>query len=84
MVKIEVIQAVSGDIKIGVLMANEKVLIIDDEEKIINLVTSYLEREGYEIYTAQDGLAGLDLVKKLNLTSLYWISCSPAWMVLNY
>ncbi|MGB2964016.1 MAG: response regulator transcription factor [Anaerolineales bacterium] len=46
-------------------MANEKVLIIDDEEKIINLVTSYLEREGYEIYTAQDGLAGLRLSKEV-------------------
>jgi DNA-binding response OmpR family regulator len=39
-------------------MANEKVLIIDDEEKILNLVTSYLEREGYDIFTAQDGLEG--------------------------
>ena len=47
-------------------MANEKVLIIDDEEKILNLVTSYLEREGYEIFTAQDGLEGLKLSKKVN------------------
>ena len=47
-------------------MANEKVLIIDDEEKILNLVTSYLEREGYEIFTAQDGLEGLKLNKKVN------------------
>ncbi len=47
-------------------MANEKVLIVDDEEKIINLVTSYLEREGFEIFTARDGLEGLKLSKEVN------------------
>ena len=47
-------------------MANEKVLIIDDEEKILNLVTSYLEREGYDIFTAQNGLEGLKLSKEVN------------------
>ncbi len=47
-------------------MANEKVLIIDDEEKILNLVTSYLEKEGYDIFTAQDGLEGLKLSKEVN------------------
>ena len=47
-------------------MANEKVLIVDDEEKILNLVTSYLEREGFEIFTARDGLEGLKLSKEVN------------------
>jgi two-component system alkaline phosphatase synthesis response regulator PhoP len=40
-------------------MANEKVLVIDDEESIINLVTSYLEKEGYQVATATEGLSGL-------------------------
>jgi two-component system alkaline phosphatase synthesis response regulator PhoP len=44
-------------------MANEKILVIDDEEKILNLVTSYLEKEGYEILTAQDGLSGLKIAR---------------------
>jgi len=44
-------------------MANEKILVIDDEEKILNLVTSYLEKEGYEILTAQDGLSGLKVAR---------------------
>jgi two-component system alkaline phosphatase synthesis response regulator PhoP len=47
-------------------MANEKVLIVDDEEKILNLVSSYLEREGFEIFTARDGLEGLKLSKEVN------------------
>ncbi len=40
-------------------MAKEKVLVIDDEEKILNLVTSYLERDGYQVQTASDGKSGL-------------------------
>ena len=36
-----------------------KILVIDDEPSIVNLVTAYLKPEGYEIYTAIDGLAGL-------------------------
>ena len=46
-------------------MANEKVLIIDDEENILNLVTSYLEKEGYKISTAMDGITGLKLARDL-------------------
>ncbi len=46
-------------------MGNEKVLIIDDEEKILTLVSSYLEKEGYEIHTAKDGLTGLRLSQEV-------------------
>jgi two-component system alkaline phosphatase synthesis response regulator PhoP len=40
-------------------MSNIKVLVIDDEESIVNLVESYLRPEGYEIFTATDGHSGL-------------------------
>jgi len=36
-----------------------KILVVDDEPSIINLVTAYLKPEGYEVYTAADGNAGL-------------------------
>ncbi|GIK09009.1 MAG TPA: response regulator transcription factor [Anaerolineales bacterium] len=36
-----------------------KILVIDDEPSIVNLVTAYLKPEGYEIYTATDGPSGL-------------------------
>ncbi len=36
-----------------------KILVIDDEPSIVNLVTAYLKPEGYEIHTAMDGPAGL-------------------------
>jgi two-component system alkaline phosphatase synthesis response regulator PhoP len=35
-----------------------KILVIDDEPSIINLVGAYLKPEGYEVYTAADGNAG--------------------------
>ena len=36
-----------------------KILVIDDEPSIINLVAAYLKPEGYEVYTAADGNSGL-------------------------
>jgi len=40
-------------------MSSAKILVVDDEQSIINLVTAYLRQEGYEVYTAMDGPAGL-------------------------
>ena len=40
-------------------MANAKILVIDDEPSIVNLVTAYLKPEGYEIFTSSDGESGL-------------------------
>ncbi len=36
-----------------------KILIIDDEPSILNLVSAYLRPEGFEVYTAADGPSGL-------------------------
>ena len=40
-------------------MPNAKILIVDDEQSTLHLVTAYLRREGYEVHTAMDGPAGL-------------------------
>lgn len=39
-----------------------KILIVDDEINIRNLFKIRLENEGYEVYTAKDGLEALDVV----------------------
>ena len=44
----------------GPNMAAAKILVIDDEPAILNLVTAYLKAEGYEYSTAADGLSGLN------------------------
>jgi two-component system alkaline phosphatase synthesis response regulator PhoP len=36
-----------------------KILVIDDEPAIVQTARAYLEREGYVVYTAADGPAGL-------------------------
>jgi two-component system alkaline phosphatase synthesis response regulator PhoP len=48
-------------------MKNKTILVIDDEPNILNLVTAYLEAEGYSVHTAADGLTGLKLAQSLNL-----------------
>jgi len=40
-----------------------KILIIDDEPAITNLVSAYLKPEGYEVFTAEDGNAGLKAIR---------------------
>jgi two-component system alkaline phosphatase synthesis response regulator PhoP len=36
-----------------------KILVVDDELPILKLVSAYLKPEGYQVYTASDGDAGL-------------------------
>jgi two-component system alkaline phosphatase synthesis response regulator PhoP len=36
-----------------------KILVVDDEANIVNLVSAYLRKEGYEVYEAKDGPTGL-------------------------
>jgi two-component system alkaline phosphatase synthesis response regulator PhoP len=40
-----------------------KILVVDDEPSILNLVASYLKAEGYEVFTASDGPAALKAAK---------------------
>ena len=40
------------------------VLVVDDEEKIRNLVTSYLRSEGYDVMAVDDGAAAVDMVRR--------------------
>ena len=40
-------------------MASAKILVVDDEQSILDLVTAYLRQEGYEVHTAMDGPGGL-------------------------
>jgi two-component system alkaline phosphatase synthesis response regulator PhoP len=55
-------RSVSPIITVTILLAKismTKILIVDDEPSIVNLVTAYLKPEGYEVYTAVDGPSGL-------------------------
>ncbi len=41
----------------------ETILVVDDDRKIVELVTLYLQREGYRVVQAFDGNAALDLAR---------------------
>ncbi len=41
-----------------------KVLVVDDEEPILELLKYNLEKDGYEVKTAQDGARAVDIAKK--------------------
>jgi DNA-binding response OmpR family regulator len=43
--------------------ADRPILVVDDDAKIVRLVRTYLEREGYRVVTAADGPAALDAIE---------------------
>jgi len=36
-------------------MAGKRILVVDDEKKIVDIVKAYLEREGFQVSVAYDG-----------------------------
>jgi two-component system alkaline phosphatase synthesis response regulator PhoP len=45
-------------------MADKKVLVVDDDVKTVELVKLYLERDGYQVLTAYDGIEALRSARK--------------------
>ncbi len=43
---------------------NRRILVVDDDKKIVELVSLYLKREGYSILTAYDGRAALEIARQ--------------------
>lgn len=44
-------------------MAKEKILVVDDEVKIVGLVRAYLEKDGYQVVAAHDGRQALEVAR---------------------
>lgn len=42
-----------------------KVLIVEDEEKILSLMEAFLQSEGYDIFPAQDGKTAIQLFTQI-------------------
>jgi len=45
-------------------MTKSKILVVDDDRKIVGLVRLYLERDGYRVLVAYDGLKALELARQ--------------------
>ncbi len=40
---------------------NAKILVVDDEKKLVSLIRAYLEKEGYQVVAAFDGKSALEV-----------------------
>ena len=52
------------------------ILVVDDEEKMISFITSYLENEGYRMLEASNGIDALELLRSaphIDLVLLDWM-----------
>jgi two-component system OmpR family response regulator len=43
-----------------------KILVVDDEKRIVEIVRAYLERDGYRVISANDGNSALSEVRRQN------------------
>ena len=68
----ELLRATTSDSCRGVVVAEQatlrvagqlRILVVDDELPIVDLVAGYLVREGWEVRTAGDGVAALDAIR---------------------
>ncbi|MCX6004209.1 MAG: response regulator transcription factor, partial [Chloroflexi bacterium] len=44
-------------------MARKKILVVDDEPKVGDLVRAYLEKDGYDVITAYDGKSAVEMTR---------------------
>ncbi len=44
--------------------SDRPILVVDDDAKIVRLVRTYLERDGFRVVTANDGSAALDAIER--------------------
>ena len=44
-------------------MADSKILIIDDDQKLVSMIKNYLEKDSHEVITAFDGVEGIEKIE---------------------
>lgn len=47
---------------------NRTILLVDDEEKIVEVLQAYLEKAGYEVLCAYDGAAAMELFRNNDIS----------------
>jgi CheY-like chemotaxis protein len=61
----------------------DKVLIVEDEPTLLETLEYNLTRQGYEVYTATDGLKALEVARQEQPDAIGWTSCFLAWTALR-
>ena len=60
-------------------MALEKVLVVDDDPNICDVLMMYLENEGYSVILSYDGEEALVKFNALKPDIVCWMSCCQVW-----
>lgn len=47
-----------------------RILVVEDEEKIMNVITSFLENKGYFVFTANNGKKALEVFERENISMI--------------
>jgi DNA-binding response OmpR family regulator len=50
----------------GVIPVSKKILIVEDDPSVLRATSYILQKEGYQVFTAQDGLEGLQKARGAN------------------
>ena len=45
-------------------MGSKSILVIDDDQMMLKLAKAFLEREGFDVITAADGVSGMKLLRE--------------------
>lgn len=45
----------------------KNILVIEDDERVSEIIKAYLEREGYNVFLTAKGLAGIEIVRKQSI-----------------
>ena len=48
------------------MSANQKILVVDDERDIVDLISYSLSKEGYQVYQAHNGKEAIQVAKEVN------------------
>ncbi|MBW2545173.1 MAG: response regulator, partial [Deltaproteobacteria bacterium] len=48
------------------MTANKKILLIDDDRDFLIATRLILEKSGYEVFTAENGESGVDMIKSVS------------------
>ncbi|SFT18915.1 response regulator transcription factor [Sphingobacterium wenxiniae] len=48
------------------MSAKQKILVVDDEQDIVELIVYHLTKEGYQVYQAQHGKEAIEVAKEVN------------------
>lgn len=53
----------------------DRIIVVDDEREIADLIGLYLENDGYEVHKFLNGADALSFVENASLRSPFWTLC---------